>query len=139
MSRRYIKILVAAGIIMTVSILLFTGAPVLEYNLVKTPKIPFGNILTWLGLMSWTMFFIWIIPSPGKLIKVILGACFALSLFWPVVGYMLAGNLQFEFYANNGRAKLMAYSGLVIVLPVLTASLSLSLALLKKIHSRSHH
>ena len=135
-SRRYVKILIAAGIVMFVSFLLVTGSPILEYNLISNPRIPLGNVLTWLGLMSWTLFFIWIIPSPGKFINVILGAAFALSLFWPLVGYLLSGNLRNEFYANDGLAKLMAYSGSVVMLPLMTASLSLSLALLKKIHSR---
>jgi hypothetical protein len=135
-SKRYVKIMIAAAMIMLVSFLLVTGSPILEYNLIENPQIPLGNILTWLGLMSWTLFFIWIIPSPGKFINVILGAAFALSLFWPLVGYLLSGNLRNEFYGNDGLAKLMVYSGIVVMLPLMTASLSLSMALLKKIHSR---
>lgn len=136
MSSKYIKIFTAVAIIMVVSILLASGSSVLEIPVWNDPLIPLGNILTWMALLSWTLFFSWVIPSQMKLIRILLGAWIALALFWPMVGYFLAGNGTFAFDSNAGMAKFMTYTGMIVVLPLLTASLSLSLALMKRLQQK---
>ena len=86
------------------SILLITGSNLLTIPILKNPYIPFGNLITWLGLIALPLS-IYLgfrrLYHPQAVVYKILGkvlvAFIILSLIWAPVCYALAGNFSFSF------------------------------------------
>ena len=89
-------------------ILLITGSSLLTMALGSNKSIPFGTLITWVGMISLPLTIYWGIkelrkPS-GKLNKILsrfLKIIIILGILWVPISYLLAGNLSFSFSENE--------------------------------------
>ena len=101
-----IKIYFYSALILTLItiILLITGSSLLTMALGSNKSIPFGTLITWVGMISLPLTIYWGIkelrkPS-GKLNKILsrfLKIIIILGILWVPISYLLSGNLSFSF------------------------------------------
>jgi hypothetical protein len=119
--------------------LLISGSTWLVAPLADQPFIPFGTLMTWLGLLSLpTMIFFWrkVAAKPNnrltRVFNIILIVIFIIEFSWPFVSYGLAGNWAFSFSANSEgfRGSVMAsqfftyFSAFAALLPLFLITIS---------------
>jgi hypothetical protein len=126
-----------------VLLLLVTGSPLLVMPIGPGLGVPFGNVITWIGMLALVMlpWFGWSsLRSPhttrDRNYRRAWSFLLLLALLWPVISYGLAGNWSFSFqrrdsFRGGPTAALwfFRYSFAVVVLPVL-------FAIVRIVHSR---
>lgn len=100
------KIYFYSALILTIGviILLVTGSSLLTIALNSDETIPFGTIITWIGMISLPLTIYWGIkelrkPS-NKLNRILSGflkIIIVIGILWVPISYLLAGNLSFSF------------------------------------------
>ena len=121
-------------IIVTVSFMLITASPLLEYELISDPIVPLGNVLTWLGIISIPVSIYTGVSSfrstkkkYGRLFSFLIVFSMILAALWMPLSYLLADNWSANFENREGfRGSVIAsryfwaYNYLVIGLPLST-------------------
>lgn len=104
MERRVLYLLLALFIFLTAAVLLISGSSVLLISLSKSPYIPLGTLITWLGVMALPLvlyFGVSRLRNPKtkteKYLALLLKVFIGLATFWAPVCYLLAGNFSFTF------------------------------------------
>lgn len=84
--------------------LLLTGSELLMYPLIKSPVLPLGNVITWLGFIAFPLsvwFGIGSLYNPqtkaDRIFRRLAIVLVVLGLLWAPVSFLLAGNLTNEF------------------------------------------
>jgi hypothetical protein len=102
--KRKILLVLSLLVFLTALVLLVTGSPILTRAMSEKHGIPWGTLITWLGMIALPVsIFLGTKPlrSPEtkryKLLSVILKASIFLAFLWVPVSYILAGNLSFSF------------------------------------------
>ena len=80
--------------------LLVTGNPILVNETPLFPELPLGNLITWLGMISFCLVGISFIPSSSKY-RYPQYVAFLLAILWLPVSALLTGNLRNEFTPNT--------------------------------------
>lgn len=104
MNRRKIYFYSALSITLSVVTLLVTGSSLLTVALDSDKSIPLGNLITWIGMISFPLTIYWGIKEFRKpsikfnsILSVFLKIIIALGVLWVPISYLLAGNLSFTF------------------------------------------
>lgn len=137
MPTREIILIVSIAAFLASGILLITGSAILTLPLISNPYVPWGTLITWVGLVSLPLClylgFKGIYQPTGKKYKLISGVVkmlVVLSFLWVPVSYLLAGNLSFSFTETPGfqggqiaMRMFWIFSGALVVLPLLSFTL----------------
>jgi len=100
------KIYFYSAVILTIGVitLLVTGSSLLTMALNSDKTIPFGTIITWIGMISLPLTIYWGIkelrkPSSklNRILSGLLKTIIVLGILWVPISYLLAGNLSFSF------------------------------------------
>ena len=100
------KIYFYSAVILTIGVitLLVTGSSLLTMALNSDKTIPFGTIITWIGMISLPLTIYWGIkelrkPSSklNRILSGLLKTIIVLGVLWVPISYLLAGNLSFSF------------------------------------------
>lgn len=89
--------------------LLFNGSSFLELAVVHKPYLPFGTLITWMGMIAIPCTIYWGIKELRKpsrrrnhLFSRILKVFMILAILWAPICALLAGNLAFNFSEVEG-------------------------------------
>ena len=109
MNNRKLWFLASLAVFITALVLLFTGSPILDRSMSKTANIPWGTLITWLGMISSPLSVLLGIKNfrrPGnsfqKYLSLSLKTLILLALLWAPICYLLAGNIAFNFSGTEG-------------------------------------
>ena len=109
MSRRKICLLAALLVFILALILLFTGSPLLELEILGDPYLPAGTLITWFGMIALPAAIYWGIKEmrqPGsqitRFLSGLLKVLLILAILWAPICSLLAGNLAFNFSEVQG-------------------------------------
>jgi hypothetical protein len=104
MNKQKIRFYFSLTAVLITIFLLVTGSPILSKPLYNSSTIPFGTIITWVGIIALPLSTYWgnnNFRNPnttfnkylGNFLKVII----LLAFLWVPISYLLAGNLSFSF------------------------------------------
>ncbi|MBT8236911.1 MAG: hypothetical protein KJO04_12005 [Bacteroidia bacterium] len=109
MKNRKLWLLGSLVIFIAALTLLFTGSPVLDRSMSKTANIPWGTLITWLGMISLPLSLYLSakklrrpVSKIQKYLSLILKALIFLAILWVPICYLLAGNIAFNFSSGEG-------------------------------------
>lgn len=109
MSHQKIRFIVWLFVFLSALALLFTGSPSLEYVLLKKPYLPFGTLISWLGMIALPMAIYWgskKLRNPvnriNRFLSRILNILIVLAILWAPICFLLAGNPAFNFSEVEG-------------------------------------
>jgi hypothetical protein len=100
------KIYFYSALILTIGviILLVTGSSLLNIALNSDETVPFGTLITWIGMISLPLTIYWGIKElrkpTNKLNRILSGflkVIIVLGILWVPISFLLAGNLSFSF------------------------------------------
>ena len=109
MKNRKLWFLTSLVIFIAVLTLLITGSPLLDKSMSKTANIPWGTLITWLGIISLPLS-VYVSSKTLRLpesslesyLSNILKAILILAFLWVPICYLLAGNIAFNFSETEG-------------------------------------
>lgn len=84
------------------SYFIFSGSVILTKPFIEVIGMPFGTVITWLGLIAFQIIIYFIIKR-NSIIKVsnyyriIFKICIIIACFWGFIGYFLANNWAYNF------------------------------------------
>ena len=104
MNKQKIRFYFSLTAVLITIFLLVTGSPILSKPLYNSSTIPFGTIITWVGIIALPLSIYWgnnNFRNPnttfnkylGNFLKVII----LLTFLWVPISFLLAGNLSFSF------------------------------------------
>lgn len=108
MSPRHLGLLVSLLVFCAASYLLVTASPVLVHPISESMGLPWGTLITWLGLLSIPGILYFAFPrlkDPKSrwqgLLKWAWRLSLILALLWPFLSFYLAGNWSYSFQAQQ--------------------------------------
>lgn len=120
-----IKIIFAALVVLIGGFLLITGNAILLSPILKEPYVPAGTPISWAVLISFPYLFVGLSKRSAptsrglKIFRAVVKFALGMGILWGFVSYFLSGNWNYVF-TNEKRALIwIAYTGLIILLPVL--------------------
>lgn len=122
--RKLLLIIIASFLLFNIY-LLVTSHQLLVVDIVENPRIPFGNVSTYLALITLPIFLRLIQKSllkpkerVHKLVSLLMKIAIVFSIFWIVVGYALSGNFATEFSNTNNSQIFWMYSYFIVLFPI---------------------
>lgn len=98
------KFWVATIVVILTGLLLISGSSLNTMPLVMDPYIPFGNVMTWFGLICLPLsllLYLALYANLGRILEVLYGLVLRLAILagfaWPFVGKYLSGNWANSF------------------------------------------
>ena len=93
-------------IFLTVLSVIIFWPGVLGISLNNRYSFPLGTLISWAGLIAFTLFFYLVFPKQRQIrmafiFKNFLLFNFFLSLFWGIISFVFAGNWSFSFQNNS--------------------------------------
>jgi len=115
-----VKIIVS-GIFFLLAFLLLVFFP--EVNTTSTGKVPMGTYIAWFAVLTYSMFWYYILPDYLKFFRYIKGLKnihFLLALSWGFFSALLADNWQFSFQNRQTQFEIwIVFTGCLVVTPLL--------------------
>lgn len=97
---RRILLVACLSVVITAIYLLLSGEAWLVSNPMTFWPIPYGNLITWLGLVAWLCLPILWTPrqfANTTLVRFVYCGMFVLAVLWPLIGFLFAGNWAMNF------------------------------------------
>jgi hypothetical protein len=139
------KFWVATIVVILTGLLLISGSSLITLPLVMEPYIPFGNVMSWFGLICFPLsllLYLALYANLGRVLEVLYGLVLRLAILagfaWPFVGKYLSGNWANSFVDRSEESALFwmytEYTVLVslIILILITIQVLLQRFVFKK-------
>lgn len=123
---KVIIIFFASFIVVISGYWLVTGAAVLQFPILKKPFLPAGTLISWVFLISFPLLFLVLSERTGqksrglKIFRAVVKFALGMGILWGFVAYFLSGNWNYVFTNEKKALIWIAYTGLIVVLPVLS-------------------
>lgn len=132
MPRKTVFFIILSIFLLTVY-LVFSGAEILNKPLIKAIGMPFGTLISWIGIIAFPFSIYFAckhISNPktrfSKNYQTVLKIIIILAFLWGIVGYYLADNWAFNFSSKSvfrGGVKAATYfwnyTYIIVILPIL--------------------
>lgn len=109
MRKRWFLFWLSIIVIIVVAILLLSGSEILVKPVLKDSTIPWGTLLTWLGMVALpSAIYLGLkkihkpITNTESFIRIALKTTIWLAILWVPISYLLSGNLAFTFSNKPG-------------------------------------
>lgn len=141
MNRNYriIKIIITSLIVVLSGYWLVTGAPILQFPILKEPFVPAGTPIAWAFLIGFPYLFLVLSERAGqksrglKIFRAVVKVALGMGILWGFVSYFLSGNWNYVFTNENRAMTWIAYTGLIVVLPVLSFMIFMMVIAIQKL------
>jgi len=126
-------IYISSIILISSLFLLVTGSPVLNMPLFKEATFPSGTLVSWIGLIAFTVTIYLIFnmihnsdSSDYRIFRVAFISIIVLATLWGIIGFLLANNWAFTFQnhdkfrgSSDASRYFWIYTALLVLIPVL--------------------
>lgn len=136
---RIIKIIITSLIVVLSGYWLVKGVPILQFSILKEPFVPAGTLISWAFLIGFPYLFIVLSERAGqksrslKIFRAVVKFALGMGILWGFVSYFLSGNWNYIFTNEKKALTWIAYTGLIVVLPVLSFMIFMMVIVIQKL------